>query len=205
MSRDKPTRVDRIKTAAFNRPIVALLFVIGSTLLFSKAILEAGVEMLELFGIRQSRELLLARDNDRGVLLREVNQLCYRRIFWANSFVGRVARNAPQRDRDLAWDRYMDSVENWSASLVINQAQLEALFSATKRQEFTDDIDSKFKETHAELLAIRYPADGGTPVDFQQVFARIDAINVGVFVFVTGLQSGEANNWGVKVADVPLR
>jgi hypothetical protein len=66
---------------------------------------------------------LLARDNDRGVLLREVNQLCYRRIFWANSFVGRVARNAPQRDRDLAWDRYMDSVENWSASLVINQAQ----------------------------------------------------------------------------------
>ena len=132
------------------------------------------------------RQLRLTEESARGEFSRRLTELAYRRIFWANNYVGRIKRKAQAVDIDIAWNNYMNTVGDWSVTLVGNRLQLSEFYGSEKENEFNTVVDDGLKSIHASLITLRYP--DSSPEDLDAVFQKIDKVNEDVYFFASGLR-----------------
>jgi hypothetical protein len=185
------TLLERCKRAAFDHPLVALVIVVSTTVVGTSQLVDSADALAVRLGIRPGA-LALAGSDARGSYSRSLTHSAYIRLFWANSFVGRLARKGRPADVDLAWNEYMATVANWSAELVNNRTRLTEFYGEKKRIAFDECVDVPLKTLHASLLAIRYPVSNAASVDsviLADAGRVADSANDLILAFATGLQS----------------
>jgi hypothetical protein len=194
---DKETRTDKLKRAALNHPLVAILVIAATAIIAFNQFAAAMSSLAERTGIRPDA-LDLANENSKGAFSRQLTELAYRRIFWASNFTARLRRQAPQEDVGLAWQRYMDTVEEWSANLVNSQQQLRNYYGDDKEREFTACIHKGFRLIHRRVVDMRYSRAGPDRASLQATSAAIDAVNEDVYFFVLRLSAPERRRAGTR-------
>ncbi|HEX9939933.1 MAG TPA: hypothetical protein VGB15_22555 [Longimicrobium sp.] len=154
---DRPastTRLDRLKSAAYNHPVMVALLIVLATIAAMGEFADRWNSLLVGVGVRPD-VLDVAADDAKGAFSRRLTELAWRRLYWSNTFTGRVKRNAPPGDSDEAWRQYSETVADWSAELVNMQGFLDEHYGV-ERSKIFQRVHSQFQAIHLETVKLRY-------------------------------------------------
>jgi hypothetical protein len=189
---EKLTFLDRVKSRAFNHPAIAVMIIAVTAILGANQLADAALGLAEKAGVKH-KSLALTQEGAKGDFSRQLTSAMYRRLFWADTYLTRVQKSAPPDDVAAAWQRYIFTIEDWTANLVNNEAQVAAYYGDERKAMFQNKIHAGFLRIHAELMKVKYPPEGMALVDLKQVEASIREVNVDIYTFATGLQPKDSN------------
>jgi hypothetical protein len=186
------TRVDRLKRSAFDHPLVAIIIIATASIIAAGQLADAYNTLLVSTGLK-SDALDLASQSTRGEFSRQLTDVAWRRLYWSNSYTGRIKRNAPSSDIDESWRQYSLTMADWNAQLVTMRRFFEEYYSARHGEAF-NSIHTQFTAIHADLVFLRYEDTVSTPAQRKQradsIQRQINEVNLDLCLLVTGLEKG---------------
>ena len=186
---NQTTRVEQIKAAAFNHPVIAILLIVFATLIAVGNVADSLDKILVGIGMRRDA-LDLAAGDAKGEFSRRLVNLAWRRLFWSNTFTARVLRNAPAEDLNEAWKQYTATVADWSAELVTMRQFLNEHYTESRTAIFTE-VHTQFRGIHTDMVKLRYEMAAADPASrievSRSIQARNDDVNFQLCLLVRGL------------------
>ena len=126
--------------------------------LFSLAVsISVGAKaIVDLFNSFKTPEsFVLAEISAKSVFSDQFTQRAWRRLFWADNFLGRVRAQTMIQDVDDAWKHYIDADAEWNANIMISYVGLETHYDRTRRRMLEHYIQPGFQVLDMYLAAIR--------------------------------------------------
>jgi hypothetical protein len=147
---------DRVKTfqeRARKNPLVAVLIIIGTTIVGTGEVASHWSEILVSAGFKKEAALELSFETARGEFSRTFAEAAWRRLFWTRNYVEKVRLGRPKDEQDYAWNKHLDTVADWSADAIVNINGFEKYYPGTDKEAKFEDINQGFREL--ESLAVR--------------------------------------------------
>ncbi len=118
------TRLERMEKWFRNEPLFSIVILLATIVAGAAEAVQHGSDLLVAVGLKQEKTLELARDRAKAEFSRRLVEAAWRRVFWTRNFVRRVELARPPTELDYSWNKYLDSVADWSADMVnINGAR----------------------------------------------------------------------------------
>lgn len=183
------TRVDRLKRSAFDHPLIAVIIIATASIIAAAQLADAYNTLLVSTGLK-SDALELASQSTQGEFSRQLTDVAWRRIYWSNSYTGRIKRGAPSSDIDESWRQYTLTVADWNAQLVTMRRFFDEYYSSRHGDAF-NNIHTQFKNIHKNLVIFRYEDTISTPIHrierADSIQKQINEVNFDLCLLVTGL------------------
>jgi hypothetical protein len=142
-----------------------LLLLIGSLLTYG-----VGETIRNSYQTRQAKAAFSLR----------VVQLSWNQLFWTRVYVNRTNLNLPKPELDYAWNKYIDSLEQWNTELMGNIQLLEKYYDSSTRAEFETEIQPALTEINNLLIDLRYSDEKPT---IDEINKKVDAVNAKLVFF----------------------
>jgi hypothetical protein len=149
----------------------------------------------------------LATENAKGELSRKLIALASRRIFWTRNYYKRVELKRPAIEIDYSWNKYLDTVADWSADLITNSNAMTEYYASSDKPAQFDHIHGEFRALEGGLIKLRTTEEQlrgiSTPTEEQKktladltlrVKNCIDNVNVDVFIFALNRREDNSTN-----------
>lgn len=199
---ENETHLDRIKRSAFNHPVIAVLIIAATSIVGAGQIAVAWDDLMVAIG-RKPDALDLAAGTAKGEFSRRLTENGWRRLFWSNTYTGRVIRNAPSSDVDEAWRQYSFTVADWNAELVSMRHFLSEHHTPERREVF-EGINNRFRRVHRFAVELRYdtllsPTERARRA--RTIQSTNDTVNSQLCLLVSGVKKG--NSWAQSFCSGP--
>jgi len=183
-SKPKETRLDQMERWFRNEPIFSAVILIGILVTGVGEVVKHGSDLLIVTGLKQEKTLELARDTAKAEFSRRLVEVAWRRLFWTRNFVRRVELSRPATELDYSWNKYLDSVADWSAEMMVNINGLEQYYAGTEKPSQFEAIQNKFLTLEGLLVKLRSAAPTGAPAALiAQTKSLIDEVNTDLYFF----------------------
>src|ERR1017187_2307574 len=178
------TRLERMERWFRNEPIVSVVMLLGISVVSVSEVVKHASDLLIAAGFKQEKTLELAKDTAKAEFSRRLVELAWRRLFWTRNFVRRVELSRPSTELDYSWNKYLDSVADWSAEMMVNINGLEQYYGGTEKPSQFNAIQAKFLVLEDLLVKLRSaaPYSGATDL-LAQAKALIDDLNSDLYYF----------------------
>ena len=113
-----------------------------------------------------------------------VVQLSWNQLFWIRVYVNRTNLNLSKSELDYAWNKYIDSLEQWNTELMGNIQLFEKYYDISTRTEFETEIQPALAEINNMLIDLRYSDEKPT---IDEINEKVDSVNVSLYVFSSKL------------------
>jgi hypothetical protein len=178
------TRLERMERWFRNEPIIAVVMLIGICVIGVSEVVKHGSDLLIAVGLKHEKTLELAKDTAKAEFSRRLIELAWRRLFWTRNFVRRVELSRPPLELDYSWNKYLDSVADWSADLMVNINGLEQYYAGTEKPSQFNAIQAKFLNLEDLLVKLRsVVSKSETPNLIAETKALIDEVNADLYYF----------------------
>ncbi|MCX6630887.1 MAG: hypothetical protein NTW28_25005 [Candidatus Solibacter sp.] len=187
------TRLDRMERWFRNEPILSVVILVGIVLTGVSEVVKHASDLLTATGLKQEKTLELAKDTAKAEFSRRLVELAWRRMFWTRNFVRRLELSRPPAELDYSWNKYLDTVADWSAELMVNINGLEQYYHGSEKPSQFEAIQDKFLNLEGVLVELRSGAPPSAPSGEQISKARslVDEINTDLYFFALNKRSGE--------------
>jgi hypothetical protein len=193
MSNTKPkgeTRLERMEKWFRNEPIFSIVILLATVIAGTSEAVQHGSDLLVAAGLKQEKTLELARATAKADFSRRLVELAWRRVFWTRNFVRRVELSRPAAELDYSWNKYLDSVADWSADVMVNINGLEQYYPGTDKPAQFDAIQKKFLTLEGLLAALR-TADAPAGQTIPRATSLVDEINTDLYFFALNRAPGK--------------
>ena len=153
-----PTRIETIINNLKNDKWISYIILAGLIIISLGKVTESAETILRSAGIIKSYDVNQA--TNRGKFSSAFLENGFNRIFWMESYVGRIKRNAPAIDQEQAWQKYFESNEKWNSNLMNYYLGLQEYYPKSgKMEKVQQRIQPKFIRAHNIMLVLRYGRD----------------------------------------------
>ena len=167
---------------------------LGISVVSVSEVVKHASELLIAAGLKQQKRLELARGTVKAGFPRRLVELAWRRLFWTRNFVRRMELSRPSTELDYSWNKYLDSVADWSAEMMININGLEQYYGGTEKPSQFNADQGKFLVFEELLVKLRSATpDVVTPDQMEQAKALIDEVNSDFYYFALNRHTSPAN------------
>ena len=178
------TRLKQMERRLQNQRIFSVVILIGISVIGVSEVVKHGSDLLIAVGLKKEKALELARDTAKAEFSRRLVQVAWRRLFWARNFVRKVELSRPPAELDHSWDRYLDTVADWSADMMVNVNGLEQYYSGTEKPAQFEAIQKKLLGLENLLMNLRLAT---TTAATAEIIARakslLDEVNTDLYFF----------------------
>ncbi len=187
------TLLERMEEWFRNQPVFAVLIIASAMFLGVAEVINHGNDFLVTIGLRQEKTLELATNTAKAEFSRRLIESAWRRLFWSRNFVARVERQRPAQELDFSWNKYLDSVADWSADLMVNMNALDEYYGKTDKPLQFQKIQDEFISLEGQLADLRDPDKRNQPA-IDKVKSEIDQINTDLYFFSLNRNPGEGKS-----------
>jgi|ERR1017187_5534284 hypothetical protein len=182
-SSDGETRLGRIEKWFRNEPIFSVVIFISVLVGGVGQFVKNSSDILVATGLKQEKTLELANDTAKAEFSRKLVEVAWRRLFWTRNFVRRVELGRPPAELDYSWNKYLDTVADWSADMMVNINGLEKYYPHTEKSSQFDAIQSKFLALEGSLVQVRMakPEDASDAIG--PLKTQVDELNTELYFF----------------------
>jgi hypothetical protein len=177
------TRLERMERWFRNEPIFSMVILVGTLVIGTSEVVKHSTDLLVATGIKPEKTLELARDTAKADFSRRLVELAWRRIFWTRNFVRRVELARPPSELEYSWNKYLDTVADWSADIMVNINGLEQYYAGTEKPAQFGAIQDKLRALEDPLVDLRSAAMNPPRDLITQVKSKIDEINGDLYWF----------------------
>jgi hypothetical protein len=185
---DGETRFGRIEKWFRNEPIFSVVIFIGVLIGGVGGFLKNSSDILIATGLKQEKTLELVNDTAKAEFSRKLIELAWRRLFWTRNFVRRVELERPPSELDYSWNKYLDTVADWSADIMVNINGVEKYYPKTEKPSQFGAIQSKFLALEDPLVKLRTSAPGEAIKTVGSIKVQVDELNNQLYFFALNRQ-----------------
>ena len=181
----KATRVDILLRFFQNNKFTSSLILLGILIIALAKVTESGDNILRKLGIVKSYDIDKAtiRGKFSSDLLENINN----RLFWVDSYTGRVRLRAATQEQDQAWQKYIEANEKWNSNLINYYLGLDEYYpNSGKRGTLEGIIQEDLRSIHSSLIDLRYNSGDlnyskiltqKDSIDWSRILLKLDSIN----------------------------
>jgi hypothetical protein len=175
-----------------NEPLFAGAMLVGIIIIGTGEVVKHGSELLVAIGLKQEKTLELANDTAKAEFSRRLIEAAWRRVFWTRNFVRRVELARPSTELDYSWNKYLDTVADWSASIMVNINGLEQYYAGSEKPSQFGAIQAKFLALEELLVTLRISDSGNADKDLiARTKGLVDEINEDLYFFALNRSSAK--------------
>ena len=185
------TRLERMEKWFRNEPLFSIVILLATIVAGAAEAVQHGSDLLVAVGLKQEKTLELARDTAKAEFSRRLVEAAWRRVFWTRNFVRRVELGRPPAELDYSWNKYLDSVADWSANIMVNINGLEQYYPGTDKPSQFDAVQRKFLALEDVLVTLRSSEPRSSAQMIPRAKSLIDEINTDLYFFALNRAPGK--------------
>jgi hypothetical protein len=185
------TRLERMEKWFRNEPLFSILILVATIMAGAAEAVQHGSDLLVVAGLKQEKTLELARDTAKAEFSRRLVEAAWRRVFWTRNFVRRAELSRPPAELDYSWNKYLDSVADWSSEIMVNINGLEQYYPGTEKPSQFDAIQRKFLTLEEMLVTLRTAETSSSTLVIPRAKSLIDEINTDLYFFALNRAPGK--------------
>jgi hypothetical protein len=180
---ESETRLDRIEKWFRNEPIFSVVVFIAILVTGVSEVVKHGSDLLITTGLKQEKTLELANATAKADFSRRLVELAWRRLFWTRNFVRRVELKRSPAELDYSWNKYLDTVADWSADIMVNINGLELFYAGTDKPSQFEAIQTKFLALEDLLVDLRTTQQETGSETIAKIKGAVDELNTDLYFF----------------------
>lgn len=145
--------------------IIVMLSSLAAGFAGAVTVLDSWQKVAIELGLRKDETFVLAEQNAKGDLVRQLVHLVSRRDFWIVRYAGAVSQNFPASDQADAWKSYNESVVTWNEDYMTNYLLVTKYFDQNSSKALAD-INWQLRGLNTCLNKVHY----------RDLFERMDPI-----------------------------